>query len=144
MDYRNAHLLETDMMSYEDFLGELCYSMIHNNYNATTMYTDTRSLKRKANDLTYSPAVVLPPHTVQPLLILKDYQEKKLLWQAKRRRENKSIKGFRAQKRCEECGEKCSHFCITCSTASTVVAICNPTGDNKSTGTCHAKHIAHC
>ena len=46
------------MMSYEDFLGELCHSMINNNYNATTLYSDTRSSKRKASDIASSPLLV--------------------------------------------------------------------------------------
>ena len=59
MDHRKANgNMETTMMSYEDFLGELCHSMINNNYNATTLYSDTRSSKRKASDIASSPLLV--------------------------------------------------------------------------------------
>lgn len=110
-DYMKQHHNDKDMKSYEDFLGELAYEMVHNKYDSNII--DRNSLRPRDDDDITSTIF----HRTRCLQEHPIFQERK---------ENSSSSKYRAVSYCIVCHEKCSFYCDSCSTQSKCFPICNP------------------
>lgn len=137
-DYINFKGSDLHMDSYEDFLAKLAFSLIHNPILAGE---HRESSKRKASQVSPTWSLDLDDtackHTLKPLR-----EHARLANIINQKEESK--RDYRAQLHCRLCSQRCSHYCVECTSDKRAAA--NPKQifachDNGNGETCYLKHI---